>query len=334
MRKTIAPSREIVNVLLRRDHALFGNEFVPYFQDVYDHTVRVIDTLDTYRDLLASALDAHLSIVSNDVSQTVKKMTAVTAILMVNALIAGIYGMNFDDHARAALGVRLRLGTGPHGARLRRPLGPVPADPLVVSGAARLLAGPCRCSTAAWPTPAWAQERDSLSDAERRADPEPARRRSARRRLRRPLGHSLDRGRVRTRHRRPSHLRPGPPTARPLAVVFLAGYGSDLASASAAVRAAATALAPRNPKIAFVSYSYTGTTFSGCDATPSPYSAFDTAQDIEVSKRILRETLAALKAACNVDRIMIVGHSLGGLIALQALGEQAVPGVSRPGHRR
>jgi magnesium transporter len=96
VRKTIAPSREVVNVLLRRDHVLFGPEFVPYFQDVYDHTVRAIDTLDTYRDLLASALDTHLSIVSNEVSQTVKKMTAVTAILMVNALIAGIYGMNFD----------------------------------------------------------------------------------------------------------------------------------------------------------------------------------------------------------------------------------------------
>jgi magnesium transporter len=96
MRKTIAPGREVINVLLRRDHALFGDEFFPYFQDVYDHTVRVIDSLDTFRDLLASALDTHLSIVSNEVSQTVKKMTAVTAILMVNALIAGIYGMNFD----------------------------------------------------------------------------------------------------------------------------------------------------------------------------------------------------------------------------------------------
>jgi magnesium transporter len=63
---------------------------------VYDHTVRVIDSLDTYRDLLASALETHLSIVSNEVSQTVRTMTAVTAILMVDALIAGIYGMNFD----------------------------------------------------------------------------------------------------------------------------------------------------------------------------------------------------------------------------------------------
>jgi magnesium transporter len=96
LRKVVAPSREVLNQLLRRDHGLFGDEYYPYFQDVYDHTVRVIDSLDTYRDLLSAVLDTYLSIVSNDVSQTVKKMTAVTAILMVNGLIAGIYGMNFD----------------------------------------------------------------------------------------------------------------------------------------------------------------------------------------------------------------------------------------------
>lgn len=82
--------------MLRRDQPLFGNEFFPYFQDVYDHTLRVIDSLDTYRDLLSSALDTYLSIASNDVAQTVKKMTAVTAILMVDALVSGVYGMNFD----------------------------------------------------------------------------------------------------------------------------------------------------------------------------------------------------------------------------------------------
>ena len=69
--------------------------YYPYFQDVYDHTVRVIDSLDTYRDLLSTALDTYLSIVSNDVNQTVKTMTAVTAILMVDALVPAVYGMNF-----------------------------------------------------------------------------------------------------------------------------------------------------------------------------------------------------------------------------------------------
>src|ERR671937_2412070 len=96
MSKVVAPGRGVVNVLLRRERARFGEELVPYFQDVYDHIVRVIDSLDMHRDLLASALDSYLSIVSNDVSQTVKKMTAVTAILMVDALVAGGDGMDFD----------------------------------------------------------------------------------------------------------------------------------------------------------------------------------------------------------------------------------------------
>jgi magnesium transporter len=97
VRKVVAPARDVINVLLRRDHKLFSEEYFPYFQDLYDRTNRVIDGLDTYRDLLSTALDTYLSFVSNDVNQTVKKMTAVTAILMVDALIAGIYGMNFDN---------------------------------------------------------------------------------------------------------------------------------------------------------------------------------------------------------------------------------------------
>ena len=95
VRKVVAPGREVINGMLRHDQALFDDIYYPYFQDVYDHTVRVIDSLDTYRDLLGTALDTYVSIVSNDVNQTVKTMTAVTAILMVDALIPAIYGMNF-----------------------------------------------------------------------------------------------------------------------------------------------------------------------------------------------------------------------------------------------
>lgn len=96
LRKVIAPERDVVNVLLRRDQTLFGNDFYPYFQDIYDRINRVVDGIDTYRDVLSTLLDSYLSLVSNDVNQTVKRMTAVTAILMVDALIAGIYGMNFQ----------------------------------------------------------------------------------------------------------------------------------------------------------------------------------------------------------------------------------------------
>jgi len=96
MRKVIAPARDVINVLLRRDQKLFADEYFPYFQDLYDRTNRIIDGLDTYRDLLSTSMDTYLSFVSNDVNQTVKRMTAVTAILMVDALIAGVYGMNFE----------------------------------------------------------------------------------------------------------------------------------------------------------------------------------------------------------------------------------------------
>jgi pimeloyl-ACP methyl ester carboxylesterase len=119
-----------------------------------------------------------------------------------------------------------------------------------------------------------------------------------------------------------------PTTSSPLAVVFLAGYGSDLETAEIVSSPLQAALAARNPNVAFVTYSYTGTNFTGCAATPSPYRPSDTAQDIEVSKRILRETLTALEQTCDVARIAVVGHSLGGLIALQALGEQSEPAVS------
>ncbi len=95
MRKLLAPTRDVLNELLRRDLPLFPPSLRPYFNDVYDHTLRILDGLDTYRDLLASALDVYLSATSNRLNQLVKRMTALTLIVMVPTLIAGIYGMNF-----------------------------------------------------------------------------------------------------------------------------------------------------------------------------------------------------------------------------------------------
>jgi magnesium transporter len=69
---------------------------VPYFQDLYDHLVRVLDQLDVYRDLLAAVLDARLTVASNGLNAIMKRLTAFTVVLMVPTLIAGIYGMNFE----------------------------------------------------------------------------------------------------------------------------------------------------------------------------------------------------------------------------------------------
>jgi magnesium transporter len=95
-RRIIAPERDVLNVLLRREVPIFQRNTILYLQDVYDHIVRITDSIDTYRDLLAGALDAFLSVQSNRLNQIVKVLTIASIVLMSDALIAGIYGMNFE----------------------------------------------------------------------------------------------------------------------------------------------------------------------------------------------------------------------------------------------
>jgi magnesium transporter len=95
LRRVLAPMRDVANALLRRDSEIVDEASVPYYQDLYDHLVRVLDQLDVYRDLLATVLDARLTVASNSLNAIMKRLTAFTVILMVPTLIAGIYGMNF-----------------------------------------------------------------------------------------------------------------------------------------------------------------------------------------------------------------------------------------------
>lgn len=95
MRRVVAPERDVLNVLLRRQLPVFSSEDVAYMQDVYDHIVRVTDNIDTYRDLLSSALDSYLSLQSNKLNQIMKTLTVASIILMTAALITGFYGQNF-----------------------------------------------------------------------------------------------------------------------------------------------------------------------------------------------------------------------------------------------
>jgi magnesium transporter len=95
LRRVVAPERDVLNVLLRRELPIFKSKDMAYFQDVYDHIVRLTDSIDTYRDLLTSALDSFLSIQSNHLNQIMKLLTMGSILLMSGALVAGIYGMNF-----------------------------------------------------------------------------------------------------------------------------------------------------------------------------------------------------------------------------------------------
>jgi magnesium transporter len=95
IRRVAGPERDVMNVLIRRDPPVFGIKEALYFQDVYDHLLRVIDTIDISRDMLASVLDANLSMISYGLNVVVKRLTSSSIILMSITIIAGIYGMNF-----------------------------------------------------------------------------------------------------------------------------------------------------------------------------------------------------------------------------------------------
>lgn len=96
IRRVVTPERDVLNVMLRRDIRVFDQNDVTYLQDVYDHIIRVVDSIDTYRDLLASSLDTFLSLQSNQLNQVVKALTITSIVLMSVAIVSGIYGMNFD----------------------------------------------------------------------------------------------------------------------------------------------------------------------------------------------------------------------------------------------
>lgn len=100
IRHLAAPTRDVVNVLLRRDAQEGGAHFAA-FQDLYDHASRIVENIDTYREILAGALDAYLAIESNRMNAVMKRFAAYSIILLFPTLIAGIYGMNFDDLPRS-----------------------------------------------------------------------------------------------------------------------------------------------------------------------------------------------------------------------------------------
>jgi magnesium transporter len=97
LRRRVVPLRDVVTSILRDEVPWISSEERVWFQDVLDHLLRIADTVDSQRELLGNAVDAHLAMVSNRVNEIMKKMTSWGAILLGATLIAGIYGMNFDE---------------------------------------------------------------------------------------------------------------------------------------------------------------------------------------------------------------------------------------------
>jgi magnesium transporter len=94
LRRATSPAREIFNQLTNREIGAIDPAHIVYFRDVYDHLIRVTDELDNYRDLVSGTLDIYVSIVNNDLSRIMKRLTGVTVILAGIGAVAGIFGMS------------------------------------------------------------------------------------------------------------------------------------------------------------------------------------------------------------------------------------------------
>ena len=96
LRKAVWPLREVISAMERGDSALTKEYIRVYFRDVYDHTIQIIDVIETYRDMLAGMLDIYLSSISNKMNEIMKFLTIIGTIFIPLTFIVGVYGMNFE----------------------------------------------------------------------------------------------------------------------------------------------------------------------------------------------------------------------------------------------
>jgi len=96
LRKAVWPLRDLINTLHRLENPLFSESIKLYLRDVYDHTIQVIDTVETFRELISGLHDLNLSIVSNKMNEVMKILTIIATIFIPLSFVTGIYGMNFD----------------------------------------------------------------------------------------------------------------------------------------------------------------------------------------------------------------------------------------------
>jgi magnesium transporter len=120
MRRSVWPLREVIGGLDRSDSDLLSAPIELYLRDVYDHTIHVIDTMESYRDTLSGLLDVYLSSLSNRMNEIMKLLTIISTIFIPLTFIVGVYGMNFEHMPEltwrwgyfAVLGVMAALGAG------------------------------------------------------------------------------------------------------------------------------------------------------------------------------------------------------------------------------
>ena len=111
LRRTVWPQREAIAVLLRDDCPLISDMTRTYLRDCYDHTIQLMDVIETYRELCADLRDFHLAEISLRSSEVMKTLTVIATLFMPLSFIAGFYGMNFEHmpglHSRYAFALTI-----------------------------------------------------------------------------------------------------------------------------------------------------------------------------------------------------------------------------------
>jgi len=96
LRKSVLPLREVLNTMVRDDFDQISAGTDVFIRDVYDHVIQVMDTVETYREMISGMLDTYLSSVSNRMNEVMKVLTIIATIFIPLTFIAGVFGMNFD----------------------------------------------------------------------------------------------------------------------------------------------------------------------------------------------------------------------------------------------
>ena len=98
-RRATWPLREVINGFERQDIELVGEQTRIFLRDCYDHTVQLMDIVETYRDMAGALTDLYMSSVSNRMNEVMKVLTVIASIFIPLTFLAGIYGMNFNPDA-------------------------------------------------------------------------------------------------------------------------------------------------------------------------------------------------------------------------------------------
>jgi magnesium transporter len=96
LRRAIWPQRDAINSLIREESPLIDREVRVFLRDCYDHTVQVMDMVETYRELAANLMDIYLSSLSNSTNEIMRFLTVISTVFIPLTFVSGVYGMNFD----------------------------------------------------------------------------------------------------------------------------------------------------------------------------------------------------------------------------------------------